>query len=205
MHGVHLDNRWSPLMEDGIKLFPKIIDYLKPGCGYGGSCFPKDVKALSALSKEMLIPPKIIDAVIAVNDEQPNYMIRMLEHKVKDLSDKRVLILGLAFKPETDDVRESVSLKLINLLNGKVSSLSAHDPIAIENSKKQISQSVNIDYIDNWQAAVGNTDIVIIATNWMVYKSIDNLAGSLTEQIIFDTRSLLDSNLFNPSNYLSIN
>jgi UDP-glucose 6-dehydrogenase len=98
-----------------------------------------------------------------------------------------------------------VSLKLINLLNGKVSSLSAHDPIAIENSKKQISQSVNIDYIDNWQAAVGNTDIVIIATNWMVYKSIDNLAGSLTEQIIFDTRSLLDSNLFNSSNYLSIN
>jgi UDPglucose 6-dehydrogenase/GDP-mannose 6-dehydrogenase len=205
MHGVHLDNRWSPLMEDGIKLFPKIIDYLKPGCGYGGSCFPKDVKALSALSKEMLIPPKIIDAVIAVNDEQPNYMIRMLEHKVKDLSDKRVLILGLAFKPETDDVRESVSLKLINLLNGKVSSLSAHDPIAVENSKKQISQSVNIDYIDDWQAAVGNTDIVIIATNWMVYKSINNLAGSLTEQIIFDTRSLLDSNLFNSSNYLSIN
>tara|TARA_B110000305_G_C19458465_1_gene652526 strand:+ start:1257 stop:2606 length:1350 start_codon:yes stop_codon:yes gene_type:complete len=204
MYGVHLDNRWSPLMEDGTKLFPKIIDYLKPGCGYGGSCFPKDVKALSALAEEMLIPPKIIDAVIAVNDEQPNYMIKMLEHKVKDLSDKRVLILGLAFKPETDDVRESVSLKLINLLSEKVSSLSAHDPVAIENAKKQISQSVNVNYIDDWQAAVGNTDILIIATNWMIYKSIDNLASSLTEQIIFDTRSLLDSNLFNPSNYLSV-
>ena len=152
----------------------------------------------------MLIPPKIIDAVIAVNDEQPNYMIKMLEHKVKDLSDKRVLILGLAFKPETDDVRESVSLKLINLLSEKVSSLSAHDPVAIENAKKQISQSVNVNYIDDWQAAVGNTDILIIATNWMIYKSIDNLASSLTEQIIFDTRSLLDSNLFNPSNYLSV-
>lgn len=205
MHGVHLDNRWSPLMDDGTKLFPDILEYLKPGCGYGGSCFPKDVKALSALAEKALIPPKIIDAVITVNDEQPNHIIKMLELKVKDLSDKNILILGLAFKPETDDVRESVSLKLINLLSEKVSSLSAHDPVAMENAKKQISESSNVNYVHNWEDAVGNADIVIIATNWMIYKSIDNLASSLNNQIIFDTRSLLNSNLFSHSNYLSIN
>ena len=78
--------------------------------------------------------------MIAVNDGQPDHMIKMLESKVKDLSDKRVLILGLSFKPETDDVRESVSLKLLDLLSDKVLSLTAHDPIAIKNSKKLIKK-----------------------------------------------------------------
>ena len=205
MHGVHLDNRWSPLMEDGSKLFPKIIDYLKPGCGYGGSCFPKDVQALSALASEISIPSKIIDSVITVNDLQPNCMIKMLESKVVDLSNKHVLILGLAFKPETDDVRESVSLKLITILNDKVASLTAHDPIAIQNTKKLISPKVNLNYVEDWEVAVGKSDIVIIATNWSTYKSIDKIAGSLSGKLIFDTRSLLDSSLFNPTNYLSIN
>ena len=205
MHGVHLDNRWSPLMEDGNKLFPKIIEYLRPGCGYGGSCFPKDVQALSALASDISIPPKIIDAVIAVNDSQPDCMIKMLESKVKDLSDKRVLILGLSFKPETDDVRESVSLKLLDLLSDKVLSLTAHDPIAIKNSKKLMSPFVNVNYVSDWQAELYNADVVIIATNWTIYKSVEQLASSLTDKIIFDTRSLLDQSLFNDKNYLSIN
>lgn len=205
MHGVHLDNRWSPLIENGSKLFPKIIDYLKPGCGYGGSCFPKDVKALSALASEISTPSEIIDSVIAVNDRQPVCMVRMLEDKVTDLSKKRVLILGLAFKPETDDVRESISLKLISLLSGKVKSLKVHDPIAMQNTKKLISPRVDLNYVKDWKAAVGESDILIIATNWSVYRSIDELAGSLSEKLIFDTRSMLDPKLFNPRNYLSVN
>jgi UDPglucose 6-dehydrogenase len=205
MHGVHLDNRWSPLMEDGRKLFPKIIDYLKPGCGFGGSCFPKDVKALSSLASEISTPSKIINSVITVNDRQPNCMIEMLESKVTDLSNKRVLILGLAFKPETDDVRESVSLKLINLLSDKVASLSVHDPIAMQNTKKVIGRKVNLDYVKDWKAAIENSDVVIIATNWSIYKSINEFSDSLSEKLIFDTRSFLDPSCFNSTNYLSIN
>ena len=205
MHGVYLDNRWSPLMADGKKLFPKIIDYLKPGCGYGGSCFPKDVKALSSIAKEMSVQPKIIDAVIEVNNEQPNRIVEMLKDKVKNLSNKQVLILGLAFKPETDDVRDSVSLKIINLLYDKVLSLSAHDPIAIENTKRSIDPLVNINYVDDWKTAVYKADIVIIATNWSDYKSIEQLKGLMLDKIIFDTRSLLDSSFSNNKNYLSFN
>ena len=128
----------------------------------------------------------------------------MLEDKVKDLSNKRILILGLSFKPETDDVRESVSIKLINLLNKKVLSISAHDPIAIENAKKSINTSVNINYIDDWKAELYEADIIIIATNWSIYKSINKLTNSLSKKVIFDTRSLLDSSKFNAKNYLSV-
>ncbi len=205
MKGVYLDNRWSPLIDNQNKLFPKILDYLKPGPGYGGSCFPKDVMALSSLSKELSIPSKIIDAVIAVNEDQPKQLLKILKKKISNLSDKNVLILGLSFKPDTDDVRESISLKIINLLYDEVSSLTAHDPIAIENTKKSIKSSIDISYVDNWETAVINADIIIIATNWSIYKSIDKLGTSLSDKIIFDTRSLLDSNIVLNENYLTFN
>ena len=202
MHGVHLDNRWSPLLnQNGTKIFPEILEYLKPGCGFGGSCFPKDIKALSTLAKETSIKPTIIDSVIEVNEGQPNCIIRMLENKVKDLSNKRLLILGLAFKPETDDVRESVSIKLINLLHEKVLSICAHDPVANENAKKFIYPSANVNFVDKWENELNKADIIIIATKWSVYKSINELSDSLSEKVIFDTRSMLDSNKFDKVNY----
>ncbi len=205
MHGVHLDNRWSPLLnENGIKIFPEILEYLKPGCGFGGSCFPKDIKALSTLAKETSIKPTIIDSVIEVNEGQPNCIVRMLENRVEDLSNKRLLILGLAFKPETDDVRESVSIKLINLLDEKVLSISAHDPVANENAKKFINPSANVNFVDKWEHELNKADIIIIATKWSVYKSINELSNSLSEKVIFDARSMLDSNKFEKVNYLSV-
>lgn len=203
MKGVYLDNRWSPLIDNQKKLFPKILDYLKPGSGYGGSCFPKDVKALSSLSKGISIPSKIIDAVITVNEEQPKQLLKMLKNKVNNLLDKNLLILGLSFKPDTDDVRESISLKIINLLNNEVSSMSAHDPIAIENTKKSIDSSIDISYVNDWKKAAMNADIIIIATNWSIYKSIEKLETSLSDKIIFDTKSLLDSSITSNENYLS--
>ena len=205
MKGVYLDNRWSPLVDNQNKLFPKILDYLKPGPGYGGSCFPKDVMALSSLSKELSIPSKIIDAVIAVNEDQPKQLLKILKKKISNLSDKNVLILGLSFKPDTDDVRESISLKIINLLYDEVSSLTAHDPIAIDNTKKSIKSSLGIRYVNDWKTEVVNADIIIIATNWSIYKSIDKLGTSLSDKIIFDTRSLLDSNIISNENYLTFN
>ena len=129
----------------------------------------------------------------------------MLKDKVKNLSNKQVLILGLAFKPETDDVRDSVSLKIINLLYDKVLSLSAHDPIAIENTKRSLDPLIDINYVDDWKIAVYKADIVIIATNWSDYKSIEQFEGLMLDKIIFDTRSLLDSSFSNNKNYLSFN
>ena len=205
MNGVHLDHRWTPLSADGQKVFPKILDYLKPGCGYGGSCFPKDVMALSALANDKLMPSRIIDAVIDVNDNQPNVMVRILKTKVGVISNKRVLVLGLAFKPETDDVRESVSLKLLKLLNDEVVSLSAHDPIAIDNTRQQLGSSVKVEYVQDWRASISNNDIIIIATNWGIYESIIDSKDMLIGKFVFDTRSLFDAKTFPGATYLSIN
>ena len=115
------------------------------------------------------------------------------------------MILGLSFKPDTDDVRESISLKIIKLLYNEVSSLAAHDPIAIANTKKVINSSIDINYVNDWESAIIDADIVIIATNWLIYKSIDKLGTSLSDKIIFDTKSLLDSNIIYNENYLTFN
>lgn len=205
MSGVHFDHRWSPVLPNGEKVFPKIIDYLKPGCGYGGSCFPKDVKALSALADDYSVPSKIIDAVIDVNNNQPNIIVQILKHELEAISDKKVLVLGLAFKPETDDVRESVSLKLLRLLHGEVASLSAHDPLAMENAQQQLDSSVNVELVDDWKDAISKNDVIIVATGWSIYKSLNELNHLLNGKVLFDTRSLFDAKTFHGATYLSIN
>ena len=83
--------------------------------------------------------------------------------------------------------------------------MSAHDPVAIENTKKLISPLVNLNYIDDWKNAIYKADIIIIATNWSIYKSIEQLEGSMSDKVIFDTRSLLDTSFIDNKNYLSFN
>lgn len=205
MQGVHLDNRWSPLDGDGKKINPKIIDYLKPGCGYGGSCFPKDVMAISALAEDIKVPARILSAVIDVNENQPEVIISILKKEVSELKNKRILMLGLSFKPETDDVRESVSLKLLKLLDGQVKSLSAHDPIAMSNAKNALELDMNIEFVDDWQDKLSDTDIVIIATNWIEYAGLANMLEKIKDKTILDTRSLLSKDSLLNVKYITIN
>jgi UDPglucose 6-dehydrogenase len=204
MQGVHLDNRWSPLDAAGQKIKPQIINYLKPGCGYGGSCFPKDVMAISALAEDIGASSRILSAVIAVNERQPEVMIDILKKKVSELEDKRILILGLSFKPDTDDVRESVSLKLLDLLEGQVKSLSAHDPIAISNAKEVLRPDINVDFVTNWKSKVSDADIIIITTNWIEYADLALLADKIAGKTIFDTRSLLNKSNLRDVTYITV-
>lgn len=205
MQGVHLDNRWSPLDSNGNKIRPKIIDYLKPGCGYGGSCFPKDVMAISSLAQDVGVPSRILSSVIAVNEKQPDSIIEVLKESASELNNKHVLILGLAFKPDTDDIRESVSLKLMERLAPQVSNISAHDPLAIENAKKAIRLNKNIDFVQNWKETLVNADIVIIATNWKEYLELKNMQQVLSGKVLFDTRSLFTPKDFDNLQYISVN
>ena len=204
MNGVHLDNRWSPKLNDR-KIFPKIIDYLKPGCGFGGSCFPKDVKAIAALAKEVGVNPLILDSVIQVNKNQPSVILDVLKNKIESFDNKKIMILGLAFKPDTDDVRESVSLELLKILSKESCMLTAHDPIAIENAKKSIDFNDKINFTSDWKKEILNNDIIIIATNWNEYMDIKNLDKSLKNKILFDTRSLFNRKYFSEIEYLNIN
>lgn len=118
---------------------------------------------------------------------------------------KNILMLGLSFKPETDDVRESVSLKLLDLLMGKVKSLSAHDPIANANAKRALREDADIEFVKDWEAALAKADVIIISTNWPVYTSLKTFLANLAGKIVFDTRSLLKKSDFPNSLYLTIN
>ena len=204
MNAVHLDNRWCPIdRQTGIRIYPEIINYLKPGCGFGGSCFPKDVMALAALSKEIGIKPLILDSVIKVNQLQPKVVLEYLEEKVGSLEGKNILVLGLAFKPDTDDVRESVSIKLMEYLNTQRCNITAHDPISINNAKKIIDFDVN--YVKDWKKELSNNDVIIIATNWSEYRQLKDFDNTLENKILFDTRSLFNKKEFTNINYININ
>ena len=204
MNAVHLDNRWSPIDKiTGKRIFPEIINYLKPGCGFGGSCFPKDIMALAALSKEIGIKPLILDSVIKVNQLQPKVILKYLEDKVGSLKGKNILVLGLAFKPDTDDVRESVSIKIIEYLNNQECNVSAHDPISINNAKKIINFEVN--FVQEWRKVLSNNDIIIISTNWDEYRELKDFENILENKILFDTRSLFNKNEIKNLKYININ
>ena len=204
MNAVHLDNRWSPIDKTTRKrIFPEIINYLKPGCGFGGSCFPKDIMALAALSKEIGIKPLILDSVIKVNQLQPKVILKYLEDKVGSLKGKNILVLGLAFKPETDDVRESVSIKIIEYLNNQECNISAHDPISINNAKKIINFEVN--FVKDWRKVLSDNEIIIISTNWDEYRELKDFENISENKILFDTRSLFNKTEIKNLKYININ
>ena len=111
LNGIHLDKRWNPIVKKK-RINPEILNYLVPGCGFGGSCFTKDVEAIKTQGMKLGLPMKIMNATLAVNHNQPSQTVKILESEINQLSKCSILLLGLSFKPETDDVRESPSLKI---------------------------------------------------------------------------------------------
>ena len=200
--GVQMDKRWNPLL-DGKRVNPQILSYLIPGCGFGGSCFPKDVQALRSLGEQQKLPMPLLNAVLDVNDVQPLQVVNILEREAGDLAGRSCLLLGLAFKPETDDVRESAALKIASTLLDKGAKLSAHDPIATENFKTAMGdKSHEISFIEDWQSKATDCDIIIIATNWPEYKQLTRL--DRPGLLLFDARRLLKASQIKKAKYLSI-
>lgn len=202
VHGVQLDKRWSPIVA-GERITPGIVSYLLPGCGFGGSCFPKDVQAIRSLGEAKGLPMQMLNAVLAVNASQPGEVRRVLQANTNELENKKVLVLGLAFKPGTDDVRETASLPIIRDLLNAGAQVTAHDPIAVDGFKALIgSAGEAIRYADDWRSVVDEQDIIVIVTRWEEYRSI---AGRLSDcQILFDVRRLLTPSDAGAARYLSI-
>lgn len=128
MQGLHLDRRLSPLVES-YRISPGILSFLWAGCGFGGSCLPKDVNALRAFARGQNMTPHLLDAVVTVNAARPVHLERLTEEALGRLSGATVAVLGLAFKPGTDDLRESVALAVIKLLLRKGAVVRAYDPV----------------------------------------------------------------------------
>ncbi len=162
-------------------------DFLNAGLGFGGSCFPKDVKALSYFTKQLEVDNSLWEDILRINDTQIDEMILLMKSYLGTLKDKEIIVLGLAFKPNTDDIRESRGLLLIRrLLNEGVKKIYAHDPIAIENAKREF-QNVKVEYVPELDKCLRKADIVVIVTEWDEYKD----ENFYRDKIVFDGRKTI--------------
>lgn len=147
--------------------------FLHPGPGYGGSCFPKDTLALIRIAQENDVPSRIVESVVEVNAAQKARMVKKIRTILDNVSGKTIAILGLTFKPETDDMRDSPSLSIIPPLLDKGAIIKAHDPKGVKEAKHELPDSVQ--YVDDINDAISGADALVIMTEWNEYRSL-NLA-----------------------------
>jgi UDPglucose 6-dehydrogenase len=188
--GVHLDKRFSPIQADGDRIWPASLTYLQAGCGFGGSCLPKDVKALIAFGRDAGNPMHVLESVIGVNEAQPAQMLRLLHKHLPDLRGLNVAVLGMAFKPGTDDIRESPSLAVTRLLLGEGAVVKAFDPIARRNIEKVLDGCVK--YVDSLESALDDVAAVMIMTRWQEFERLPELMAALPRPpLVLDGRRML--------------
>lgn len=176
--GIGLDNRI------GAK-------FLHAGPGYGGSCFPKDTLALLQTADKFGVDQRIVRTTVAVNDDRKASMIERVASAVGDLRGKRVAVLGLAFKPNTDDMREAPSIPLINALVERGAKVSAFDPVARDQAEKVFT---GIEFAPDAYAAAANADALVIVTEWDEFRALDldKIASALRGNVLVDLRNVYD-------------
>jgi len=167
--------------------------FLKPGPGYGGSCFPKDTLAMVGIGERALSPITIVEAIIVVNRQRQHRMTaKVVEALGGDVTDRNIAFLGVAFKAETDDVRDSVPLLIAEILAHKGANVAAYDPKAMVNAKK--ATGAIIQYVPNKEAALQNADIAVLATEWQEFKEMDlqEVKKLLRNPVMVDMRNVFD-------------
>ena len=184
--GIGLDKRISPL-------------FLKAGLGFGGSCFPKDVKAFIQFSKRGGYRPPLAEATMRINFDQPLRAVEMAEEKLGDLKGKKVAVLGLAFKPDTDDMREAVSIRIIEELLRRGAKVSAHDPEAIDVAARIFENKINLER--NVRKCLDGADCAILVTEWEDYARLrpQDFRGLMKRAFVIDGRRLFNKEKFSNS------
>lgn len=190
MDGLHLDRRLCPTV-DGRLVTPGILSYLRAGCGFGGSCLPKDVNALRAFAHEQGKVLHLLDAVMAVNRERPSHLVTMTEQVLGGLRDRIVTVLGLAFKPGTDDLRDSPAIALIECLLNKGAIVRGYDPVALLAAHSVMNKRVEL--CDTAESALSHSEAALIAIAWPEFAHWDwNILTSMMRRpVIIDGRNAL--------------
>jgi UDPglucose 6-dehydrogenase len=178
--GMGLDSRIGPR-------------FLGAGLGWGGSCFPKDTAALIAVGAEYGYPMPIVEASREVNARQRHAIIEKLQSALKVVRGRTIGVLGLAFKPNTDDVREAPALEIIRTLVERGAHVRAHDPIATANAKRDL-EGVEVDYCDSPYQVVEGADAVVLATEWDMYRqlNLEEIRRTMRHPVLIDGRNLID-------------
>ncbi|MEW6706234.1 MAG: UDP-glucose/GDP-mannose dehydrogenase family protein [Pseudomonadota bacterium] len=182
------------LVRQGIGSDPRIgYHFLYAGCGYGGSCFPKDVKALIKTAGSADIELQVLQAVERANERQKQVLVdKVVRRFGKDLTGRRFALWGLAFKPNTDDMREAPSLVIVRELLRRGATLVAYDPVAMPDAKQRLQDAQGLAYADSPMAAAEGADALLVVTEWKEFRSPDfaRLAGTMKQPVVFDGRNV---------------
>ena len=168
------------------------MQFLQAGLGYGGSCFPKDVDSLIHTASQLGYDFKLLRSVVEINKERASHLVEMMRKAMGPLEDKTVAVLGLAFKPNTDDMREAKSLEVVRVLHAAGAQIRAYDPVAMENAKALMPEGVV--FCESAYEAAAGADGVTLLTEWNEFKylNLDRLRGLLRRPLIFDARNLYE-------------
>ncbi|KAM3103495.1 UDP-glucose dehydrogenase family protein [Phormidesmis sp. 146-12] len=192
MQGVHNSRYLTTILPNGDRVVPPITSFLAAGCGFGGSCLPKDVKALIAHGEKHNRPMPLLDAVIQVNQAQPQQVIDRLHKHFPSLEGIRIAILGLSFRPNTNDMRESPAIPLIKDLLAQKAILKAYDPVANQEAA-HILGSDQLDFCDSLAQVLENVDAIVLVTRWDEFRSVPQILSQTNPQPLFiDGRRLLE-------------
>jgi UDPglucose 6-dehydrogenase/GDP-mannose 6-dehydrogenase len=192
MRGVHSCRYLTTVLPNGDRIVAPIVSFLAAGCGFGGSCFPKDVKALIAYGKKHDRPMPLLDALIQINEQQPRQILTLLQKHFSSLEGVRVAILGLSFRPDTNDMRESPAIPIINDLLAQKAVIKAYDPVANPEAAK-IFRPSDVELCNSLEEAINQVDAVILVTRWAEFLAVPEVLAKLDPQPLFiDGRRLLD-------------
>lgn len=191
MEGVHASSYLTVACADGTRARAPLASFLYAGCGFGGSCLPKDVKALVAQGEDLGAAMPLLRAVLEVNAAQPEQILRILEKQFGRLAGLRVGVLGLAFKPDTDDMRESPAIPVIRSLLARNVAVKAYDPVAIPEARKVLPRAVA--YAGALGDCLRDVDAVVLLTRWKQFEAVPAMLGALNPPpLLLDGRRQLD-------------
>ena len=180
MRGVHLSMYFRSRNKEGL---PPITSFLKAGCGFGGSCLPKDVSALIAHGHKAATSMRMLESVIRINEEQPKRTVALLRKHWASLKGIRVAVLGLSFKPETSDVRESPAFPILRELLDAGAAVTAVDPVAKQEAQKAFPEP-KVNYCDSLDAALTDIDAVIVVTPWKEFRDVPGLLSVTQPRVV---------------------
>jgi len=189
--GVHESIYLSPRLHDGSRVRAPLASFLEAGCGFGGSCLPKDVGALIAHGKHSDTPMRLLQAVLDINAGQPGRLVALTRDGLGGLDSRRVTVLGLAFKPDTDDLRQSPAFPVIDGLRAEGAVVTAHDPVAVPAARARLVDDVAMT--DDLETALTDADAVVIVTRWDQYLVVPKIIADRDPQpLIVDGRRMLE-------------
>lgn len=192
MRGVHLSRYLTRADGGGASWTAPLASFLMAGCGYGGSCLPKDVKALASAGAAVGSPMRLLEAVEAINQAQPARLIDLVRKEVPDLKGRRVAVLGLAFKPDTDDVRETPARPVVEALLAAGAIVTVYDPIAGAQAEPLFGKG-RVRVAHSLGDAIGSAEVVVLITRWQEFEALPELLrNSKPAPLVVDGRRMLD-------------